>query len=274
MDLWFTEKIEDKTGLAFKVKSTLHHETSPYQSIDVLDTESFGKMLLLDGAVMLTERDEFIYHEMIVHVPLQTHPRPESLLVIGGGDGGTVREILKHASAGRIDLVEIDLRVVEVCKAFFPRVSSGLADPRVHLQVEDGIAWVSKAKARYDVVLVDSTDPVGPAKGLIEKSFFQDVHASLKEDGIMVAQSESPFFHAPTIQKIYRTLREVFPIVKMYLAHIPTYPSGLWSFAFCSKRYDPLLHLRAGADLSTRYYNEGVHRSAFSLPGFIQACLQ
>lgn len=271
MDLWFTEKIEDKAGLTLKIQNTLHSETTAYQKIDVLETEAFGKMLLLDGAVMLTERDEFIYHEMITHVPLFIHPHPRHVLIIGGGDGGTVREVLKHPTIEQIDLVEIDGRVIEICQTYFPEVSSRLNDPRVRLRVEDGISFAKNAKDCYDVVLVDSTDPVGPAEGLFKKAFYEDLYGSLRKDGMMVAQSESPFFHSSVIQKMVGVLREVFPIVKIYLASIPTYPSGLWSFAFCSKQYDPLLHFHPGElDFQTRYYNAEVHRSAFALPNFIK----
>lgn len=271
MELWFTEKIEEKVGLTLKIKSSLHSENTPYQRIDVLETESFGKMLLLDGAVMLTERDEFIYHEMITHVPLLTHPHPRTILVIGGGDGGTVREILKHPSIEQIDLVEIDIRVVQVCQNYFPDLSQGLSHPKVRLRIEDGISFVKKTIHAYDVILVDSTDPIGPAKGLFEKPFFQDLHRSLRQDGIMVAQSESPFSHPSVIRETYGTLKKIFPTVKMYLASIPTYPSGLWSFAFCSKQFDPLLHFDAQRlDFKTQYYNQEIHRSAFSLPNFIQ----
>lgn len=271
MELWFTEKFEEKVGLTLKVKNTLHSENTPYQHIDVLETELFGKMLLLDGAVMLTEKDEFIYHEMIAHVPLSTHPHPRHLLVIGGGDGGTIREVLKHSSIEQIDLVEIDARVIEVCETYFPQVSNRLKDPKVRLRIEDGVTFVKKSKNSYDIVLVDSTDPVGPAKGLFERVFFEDLFDCLRKDGIMVAQSESPFFHQSIIQEMYQTLETIFPVVKMYLAPIPTYPSGLWSFAFCSKQYDPLIHFHPKELGSrTRYYNEEIHRSAFSLPNFIE----
>jgi spermidine synthase len=275
MDLWFTEKIEEKLGLTLKIKSTLHAENTPYQRIDVLETEALGKMLLLDGAVMLTERDEFIYHEMITHVPLSTHPHPRHVLVIGGGDGGTVREILKHPSVEQIDLVEIDVRVIEICQTYFPQVSQRLNDPRVKLRIEDGIHFVKKTSNPYDIVLVDSTDPVGPAKGLFEETFFKDIHRCLRQDGIMVAQSESPFLHPSIIQEMVQTLKKIFPIVKIYLAPIPTYPSGLWSFAFCSKEYDPLLHFHPrGLEPQSRYYNEEIHRSAFSLPNFIKEWIE
>jgi len=271
MDLWFTEKFEDKAGLILKIKNTLHGEKTSYQQIDVLETELFGKMLLLDGAVMLTEKDEFIYHEMIAHVPLSTHPNPRHLLVIGGGDGGTVREVLKHPSIEQIDLVEIDVRVIEICEAYFPQVSKRLRDSKVRLRIEDGITFVKNSKDRYDIVLVDSTDPVGPAKGLFEGVFFEDLFACLRKDGIMVAQSESPFYHRSIIQGMVQTLKTIFPLVRMYLAPIPTYPSGLWSFLFCSKEYDPILHFqRKGLEFQTQYYNDEIHRSAFSLPNFIK----
>ena len=271
MDLWFTEKIGDKVGLALKIKQTLYREQTPYHSVDVLETEYFGKMLVLDGAVMLTERDEFIYHEMIAHVPLSTHHDPRKVLAIGGGDGGTVREVLKHASVEHVDLVEIDGRLIEICKTYFPKVSHGLNDPNVTVRTEDGISFVKGPKDIYDVVLVDSTDPVGPAKELFEKAFFEDIYGCLRQDGIMVAQSESPFLHATIVQEVCRILKDVFPVVRMYLASIPTYPSGLWCFAFCSKQYDPLVHFKSkGVESQTRYYNGEIHRSAFSLPSFIQ----
>ncbi|MCL4515280.1 MAG: polyamine aminopropyltransferase [Firmicutes bacterium] len=274
MDLWYTEKQTENVGITCKVKETLHAEKTDFQDLAVLDTLQFGRMLVLDGMVQATLADEFVYHEMITHVPLFTHPRPQDVVVIGGGDGGAIREILHHPSVRSATLVEIDRRVVEVSRRFLPEISGGLADARVTVRYEDGIKHIAGAKGRYDCVMVDSTEPVGPAVGLFSREFYQDIYAALREDGIFVAQTESPFFNQDLIRGTFQSIREVFPIARLYLASVPTYPSGLWSFTVGSRRYDPLkARLPEKLPFATRYYTPAVHRGAFALPAFVEALL-
>jgi spermidine synthase len=273
MDLWYTEKHSENVGITLKVSKGLFSGRSEYQQLDIVETLEYGRMMLLDGLVMLTERDEFIYHEMISHPALFTHPDPKKVLVIGGGDGGTIREIVKHPGVEKAVLCEIDGLVIEKSIELFPSVASALTgNSLVEVKVADGLAYIREHAEEFDIIMVDSTDPIGPAVGLFEEDFYRMVHGALKKDGIMVAQSESPFYHAEIQKKMYGNLRAVFPIVEMYQAFIPTYPSGLWSFAMASKKYHPVRDFdreRATArSFSTRYYNEELHLGAFMLPSF------
>jgi spermidine synthase len=276
LDLWFTEKQTKNVNFTCRIARTLHTETSKFQNIAVLETEEFGKMLVLDGTVQTTVEDEFIYHEMITHIPLYTHPNPKMVLVIGGGDGGTIREILKHPSVELVVLVEIDERVVEVSKMFLPEISSALNDKRVRVNINDGIEYVKNLESNnYDVIIVDSTDPVGPAEGLFTLDFYKHVFKSLTEDGILIAQTESPFFNRSLIKRVYKNISTIFPIAKLFLANIPTYPSGLWSFTIGSKKYDPVsTNLQDKYDIDCKYYTKELHRSCFVLPKFVQELLK
>lgn len=274
MELWFTEKQTPNLGITCKIDRSLHHEKTPYQCIDVLETRQFGKMLLLDGMVMTTEKDEFVYHEMITHVAMHTHPNPKRVLVVGGGDGGAIREVLKHPSVEKATLAEIDERVIAVSKKYFPQIAGSLEDSRVEICVGDGIHHVEQAANTYDVILVDSTEPVGAAVGLFQKPFYQAIYNALKEDGIMVAQTESPWFNRELITQVFRDISSLFPITRLYTASIPTYPSGLWSFTLGSKRYDPLkVDISKLAPLSTRYYHPRLLPSLFELPPFVAQLL-
>jgi spermidine synthase len=227
---------------------------------------------------MLTERDEFVYHEMISHVPLVAHPNPKHTLIIGGGDGGTVREILKHTNIEKIDLVEIDNEVIDSCIQYLPNISHGLNDPKVQIFIEDGIKFIEEKHNIFDLIIIDSTDPIGPAEGLFETKFYSSVYKALKSDGIMVTQSESPFQDKNLWSKIYKDISSVFPMAFSYLAYIPTYPSGMWSFTIGSKSVHPVNDMRndVATDLSlkTLYYNPSVHKSAFSLPNFLHSELE
>ncbi|AZR73815.1 spermidine synthase [Anoxybacter fermentans] len=273
MELWFTEYQNNKLAYGYKISKHLHSEQTKFQRLDVVDTEQFGRMLILDGIVMTTIEDEFVYHEMISHVPLITHPNPKKVAVIGGGDGGAIREIIKHPSIEEAHLIEIDGRVIENSKKYLPEIACALDDPKVTIFVEDGIEFIKKNKNTYDVIMVDSTDPIGPAVGLFKKEFYQSVYDALKEDGLFVAQTESPFLNKDIIKPTYQAISEVFPITRLYLATIPTYPGFLWSFSMGSKKYKP-----EDADLSraeaiasdTKYYNPEIHRSAFALPNFVR----
>ncbi|HLT58233.1 MAG: polyamine aminopropyltransferase [Limnochordales bacterium] len=271
MELWFTEKQTPAVGITCKVRRTLVEEHTGYQHLAILETEQFGRMLVLDGMVQTTEEDEFVYHEMIVHVALNTHPHPRRVAVIGGGDGGTVREVLKHAAVEQVVLIEIDGRVVEACREHLPSISGGLADPRVEVRIADGVQHIRTAVAEYDVVIIDSTEPIGAAIGLFSPEFYRDVAKALRDDGIMVAQTESPFFNQDLIRQSYAGIRDAFPVARLYLASVPTYPSGLWSFTLGSKRYDPLAVDPASIPpLDTRYYTPQVHHAAFQLPRFVE----
>ncbi|WP_029911277.1 polyamine aminopropyltransferase [Pelobacter seleniigenes] len=274
MDLWYTEKHSDNVGITMKITKTLFSGKSEFQQLDIVETLEYGKMMLLDGLVMVTERDEFVYHDMITHPALFTHPAPKKVLVIGGGDGGSIREIMKHPEVELAVLCEIDGLVIDKSIEYLPSMACEIdgSNPRVKLHVDDGLAYIRAHQNEFDVILVDSTDPIGPAVGLFEEDFYRLVHAALKEDGIMVAQSESPFYHAEIQKSMFSNLRAVFPVVEMYQAFIPTYPSGLWSFAFASKKYHPVKDFdrqrATERGFTTRYYNEDLHLGAFMLPTF------
>lgn len=275
MELWYTEKQTENVGITCKTLQTLHREKTEFQDLAIIDTLQFGRMLVLDGMVQTTVKDEFVYHEMISHVPLMTHPAPKKVLVVGGGDGGTIREIIKHPSVEEAVLCEIDRRVVELSQEYLPEISCGLKDKKVTVLYADGIKHVQDNPNTYDVILVDSTEPVGPAVGLFAKEFYQAIFKALKEDGLFVAQTESPFFNNDLISRVFKDIADVFPIARLYLASVPTYPSGLWSFTLGSKKYDPL-NPAVDKELSfeTRYYTKGLHRAAFELPRFVSDLLK
>lgn len=276
MELWFTEKqlTEGEEGvtvcLSVKVKEMLCRERTEHQEIAVFDTYEFGRMLVLDGIIQLTEADEFIYHEMIAHVPLCTHPAPERVLVVGGGDGGTVRELCKHATVKQIVLAELDQKVVETSRKYLPALSSGFGDPRVELQFVNGVEYVGSVSDAFDVVIVDSPDPLGPAADLFGAAFYRAVARVLKRDGIMVAQCESPFLNRRLIRQVAETILQAFPYFYYYLAPVPTYPGGLWGFAMGSKEYDPRQPLNPFTPLSTGYYTPQIHQCALILPPFVR----
>ncbi|MCL1917585.1 MAG: polyamine aminopropyltransferase [Peptococcaceae bacterium] len=270
MELWYSEKHSDDLKLSMRIKESLHTEKTPFQELAVLDTVPYGRMLVLDGLVMTTEKDEFIYHEMITHVPLCAHPCPEKVLIIGGGDGGTVREVLKHDTVQQVVLVEIDERVIEAARRFLPAISCALADDRVSIRVEDGICFVREHVNEFDVVIVDSTDPIGPAEGLFNREFYQNVFHTLRAGGLMVAQSESPFMNAEFIRRMRGDVGSVFPICKLYMAHIPTYPSGAWCFICGSKEVDPEEgRTERLQGQMVKYYTPALQKAAFQLPAFV-----
>jgi spermidine synthase len=270
MDLWFTEKQTDNFGITAKVTETLVTEQTSFQDLAIVDTVEFGRMLTLDGMVMTTVKDEFVYHEMVAHPVLFTHPNPKHVLVVGGGDGGVIREVLKHPSVEKAVLVDIDGKVIEYSKKFLPEIAGSLDDPRVEVIVNDGYMHIHEHKNEYDVVMVDSTEPVGPAVQLFERGFYAAIHAALKEDGIFVAQTDNPWFKADLIRQVQQDVSEIFPITRLYMANIPTYPSGLWTFTMGSKTYDPLqVDETRIADIPTKYYTPQLHKAAFVLPRFV-----
>lgn len=270
MNTWFTEQQTDSVRLGLKIHSILWKEQTAYQELVVADTEAFGRMLVLDGAVQTTVGDEYVYHEMITHVPLFAHPNPRKVAVIGGGDGGAIREILKHPSVQEAHLVEIDEKVVEAARRFFPEISSELDNERAFVHYTDGIEWVRQAQG-FDLIIVDSTDPVGPAEGLFAVEFYQSIYAALNDNGIMVAQSESPFLNGPIVQRVVRGVKQAFSHAHLYLAAIPTYPSGLWSFTLGSKKELSMQrHHSPNLVDSTRYWTPTIQESCFALPQFVE----
>lgn len=278
MDLWIRERFQNRTELGYKVSDVLHHSVSEFQEIDVVETVALGRMLLLDGMVMTSERDEFIYHEMISHIPMLAHPNPKTVLVIGGGDGGTIREVLKHPSVERAVLCEIDGDVIEVSKKYLPSIAGQLDDPRVEIEVRDGAAYIASHKNTFDVILVDSTDPIGPGEKLFTKEFYQNVLEALTENGIMANQSESPVAVPDECLRINKLLRSVFPYVQPYTACIPSYPGGQWTWSFCSKGLKPFDRINdatvATLEKSCRYFNRDIHKSVFVLPNYVKAVFQ
>lgn len=271
MDLWYTEKQTDSFGITAKVKETYVREQTDFQDLAMLETEEWGTMLTLDGMVMTTVRDEFVYHEMVAHPALVTHPNPENVLVVGGGDGGVIREIMKHPKVKKAVLVDIDGKVIEYSKKYLPTIAGELDNPRVEVIVNDGYMHIHDHKNTYDVIMVDSTEPVGPAVELFTKGFYQGIYDALKEDGIFVAQTDNPWFKADLIQTVNRDVKEIFPIVRVYSANIPTYPSGLWTFTMGSKKHDPLQVEEASIpEFPTKYYTARLHKAAFILPKFVE----
>ena len=280
MDLWFSEYHTPGVRLSIKVEEQLYSGQSDFQRIDVFRSEEFGRFLTLDGYMMLTERDEFIYHEMIVHVPMAVNPAAKNILVIGAGDGGVARELCKYKTIENIDLVEIDEQVVEVCRKYLPGTACGFDDERVHIFFQDGLKYVRRCENKYDLIIVDSTDPFGPGEGLFTKEFYGSCFKALTENGIMVNQHESPFYKDDSIamQRAHKRIVESFPISKVYQAHIPTYPSGHWLFGFASKKLHPIRDYQATPwkqlGITTRYYNPQLHRGAFALPNYVNELLE
>ena len=267
----------------FSIDATkhLHHEQSPFQTIDFYESETFGRFFTLDGLMMVTERDEFMYHDMISHVPMAVNPDIKKVLIIGGGDGGTAREIARYNTIETIDMVEIDERVVRLCQEYLPLTASALEnDSRITLFFEDGLAFVKNAAAgAYDLILVDSTDPIGPGEGLFTQAFYDHCYKALSEDGILINQHESPFFddYRKEMIRAHKKIRSLFPVHSVYQFHQPIYPSGHWLFGFASKKYHPLNDHQAkrwsSFNLHTRYYNEALHRGAFALPTYVKELL-
>lgn len=275
MELWYTEKQTENFGITAKIRETLAAERTPYQHLAVIDTVEWGRMLVLDGMVMTSVRDEFVYHEMVIHPALNTHPDPRRVLIVGGGDGGAIREALRHPKVEQVVLVEIDGRVIEQSKRHLPEIAGMLDHPKVEVIVGDGYLHIHEQKNAYDVIVVDSTEPVGPAVELFTRGFYQGIHDALREDGMFVAQTDNPWFKAELIRRVYREVKEIFPIVRVYGANIPTYPSGWWTFTLGSKKYDPL-QVDEGdiPEMDTKYYTPKLHKAAFVLPRFVEDLLK
>lgn len=278
MPLTYNEYYNRRTGLTVGVNKLLFSEETPYQTVEVYETDTWGNLMTIDGMVMLSEKDEFVYHEMLSHVGMFSHPHPERVLIIGGGDGGTAREVMRHPSVKRVDMVEIDEEVVRASKQFLPEVGDW-ENPRLNVLFEDGIDFVKNIKEPYDVIIIDGSDPVGPAEGLFESAFIQACYDGLAENGVLTAQTESPWVdeYHKSMSRVFSALDDIYEVSGMYLAYIPLYPAGMWSFSFASKGADPL-----GEETMDRierglkdfgeelgYYNRDIHRSCFALPNFV-----
>ena len=277
---WFTEEwAAQGSAISLRTRRKLHDEQSAYQRIEIYETEGFGRLMTLDGLVMVTDRDNFIYHEMMSHPVLFTHPDPKQVLIIGGGDCGTLREVLKHEGVARVWQIELDERVTRVAERFFPELCASNTDPRATLNFGDGIKWIAEATAQsYDIIIVDGTDPIGPAAGLFSEAFYKDCWRALKPGGLIVGQSESPLFHTELIVAMHKALRGAgFDTVRTLNFPQCTYPSGWWSATLAGKD-TAVTSLREQAlhnkTFTTRYYNAALHKAAFALPEFLREKLQ
>ena len=280
MEIWFSEFHTPDVKHSIRVDKMLYSQQSNFQRIDIFESPEFGRVLALDGNVMLTERDEFIYDEMITHVPMAVHPNIQDILIIGAGDGGVVRELTRYDRVRRIDLVEMDPMVVEACREFLPNNACRMDDSRVNIYFENALRFIRRCGAEYDLIIVDSTDPFGPAEGLFTLEFYGNCYKALKPDGIMVNQQGSPFYahDAEAMKRSHKRIASTFPISRVYQAHIPTYAAGYWLFGFASKKYHPINDMDADAwnalNMRTRYYTSRLHVGAFALPAFLESMLR
>ena len=269
---WFYEHYKDVSAIGIHTRALIHESQSAYQRLKVYETIGHGRLLTLDDMVMLTEHDEFVYHELLTHTALAAHPSPKTVLVVGGGDGGCVREALKHTSVERVVQCEIDEEVTRVCQRLIPSVAGALEDPRCELVFADAVAYVQQHPDTFDVILVDSTEPIGPAEALFGAAFFKDLRRALRPGGVITAQAESPFYAPDVVRGLFDAVRPIFGEVHAYMGSIPTYPSGAWTFLFASDDRAPgdidparLEHMH------TRYVAPDQLRAAFALPRFVRA---
>ena len=280
MEQWFYEYWTKNIRFGIKYKDHFLSKQTKFQKLDFYDSYELGKFFTLDDVMMANEKDEFIYHEMMIHTPLAVHPAVKDVLVIGGGDGGSVRELTKYPTIQTIDMVEIDEDVVRACQKHFTITAHKLTDPRVKLYFEDGLAFVKNSKKQYDLIVVDSTDPFGPGEGLFSMEFYQNCYHILRQDGILVNQHESPYFDNTKLEmsRAHKKITSIFPIATVYQAYIPTYPSGHWLFGFASKQYDPIKDFSPNVSLQAsfglKYYNTEIHKASFVLPNYVDKALQ
>lgn len=281
MDLWFSEKWTDNTKFSLKYSEKILSHKSEFQKIDFYKSEEWGTFFTLDDLLMVTEKDEFIYHDMIVHPAMATNPNIKNVLVIGGGDGGTVRELTRYETIEKIDMVEIDEDVVKFSQKYLPQTASKLTDKRVSLFFEDGVAFVKNIKRKeYDLILVDSTDPIGPGEGLFTTDFYKDCYRILTDDGILINQHESPYFeqYSKEMKRSHSKINNIFPISKVYQFHQAVYPSGHWLFGFASKKFNPITDINVSKwnnfNLKTKYYNTDLHVGSFMLPTYVKEMLE
>ncbi|MDD6037642.1 MAG: polyamine aminopropyltransferase [bacterium] len=280
MEMWFSQMHTSNVKQSIRIDKQLFSGQSEYQRIDVFDSQEFGKFIALDGDIVFSDKDEFIYDEMVTHVPMAVHPNVKDVLIIGGGDGGVAKELLAYDSVENIDVVETDEMFVEVCKELFPETAEGLADPRVHVYYQDGLRFLRKTANAYDLIINDSTDPFGHTEGLFTKEFYGSCYKALREDGIMVYQHGSPFYDEDEMacRSMHRKVCRSFPISRVYQAHIPTCPSGYWLFGFASKKYHPIEDFRPkwwnDKKIQTWYYTTNLHTGAFMLPKYVEDLLE
>jgi spermidine synthase len=274
MNGWFSEICPMWPGMALSVeiKELIYSTKSEFQQIDLYETKTYGKMLVLDNIIQLTERDEFAYHEMMAHVALFAHPNPERVLVVGGGDGGVLREAARHDCVERIDWCEIDPAVIEVSRRFLPTMAKGFDDPRVRLHMQDGKQFVDDHRQSYDVIIVDSSDPIGPGKALFEPPFYRSLKASLKHGGIVATQGESFFIHTECVKNLTNITRQLFPVQAYSYMLVPSYPGG--HLGICLASLGPELKKPARAISSEmqetlKYYSPEIHQASFVLPHFM-----
>lgn len=272
-ELWVTEEQSPDMKLSLRVSDVLLNVKSPYQDILLVETGEYGRMMILDGAIQITERDEFCYSEMMAHVALSSHPDPRRVLIVGGGDGGVLREVLRHKNVEKATLIDIDEEVINASKKFLPTISAALEDPRADVKPMDAMVYIKATRQEFDVAIVDSTDPVEFAAGLFESPFYRDIHNALKKDGMVVAQTESPFTDRNVVRDAFREMSSVFPVVRMYWGAMPTYPSGMWTYTVGSKTADPSVPVRPAPE-GTRYYTSDIHRASFVLPPFVSDLLK
>ena len=280
VDLWFSEYHTEDVRFSIKVKP-LWSEQTKFQRIDFFKNPTFGTFFTLDGFLMMTEKDEFIYHEMISHPAFATNPEIQKVLIIGGGDGGTTREVARYPTVQQIDQVEIDERVVRLCQQYLPQTASVFGnEPRLKLYFGDGVEFIKNApEGTYDLILVDSTDPVGPGEGLFTLEFYRDCYRALTPNGILINQHESPYYpgDAREMKRAHQKLKAIFPIAKVYQFFMPTYPSGHWLFGFATKTLDPVADFKPELwqqfKLKTRYYNTAIHTASFVLPTYVREML-
>lgn len=277
-NVWYSELHDHCCGLTLKVDRVIESDKSDFQRIEVIQNRWFGKLLALYGSLMVADKDNNAYNEMITHVPLFSHPNPDQVLIVGGGDCGALTEVMAHPEVKQCTMCELDEKVVQMAKKHFPHLTTGLEDPRSNLIFQDGREFILNSADRYDVIILDLSDPVGPAADLFQKPFHQAVHDRLNDNGILVAQAESPYFEKQAIGAMYANLKEIFRLVKIYTCFMPIYPSGYWAFLYCSKGPDPLSDLDLERwrklDIKTRYYNPETHRAAFALPQFVKDIIE
>ena len=280
MEFWFSEFHTGNVKLSVRVNKQLFAGESEYQRIDVFESPEFGKFVALDGEIVFSDADEFVYDEMVTHVPMAVHPCVRNVLIIGGGDGGVAKELIRYPDIETIDVVEVDKMFVDVCREIFPEVAAGLTDPRVSIHYEDGLRFLRNKRNQYDLIINDSTDPFGHTEGLFTKEFYGSCYNALREDGIMVYQHGSPFYDEDeqACRDMHRKVYRSFPISRVYQAHIPTCPSGYWLFGFASKKYHPLTDLKAEEwnkrKMKTWYYTTNLHMGAFMLPKYVEDLLE
>lgn len=280
MDYWFSEHHTENVKFSVKVDKHLFTNETDLGRVDIFESPEFGKFLAVDGYIIFTEKDEFIYDEMLSHVPMAVNPKAKSVLVFGSGDGGVVEEFLKYDTIERIDLVEVNEGVIEACRLYFPETSGCLDDPRVTTYTENALRFIRHIDRDYDIIVVDSAGFYGPGESLLTREFYGSCFKALSDDGIMVNQHQSPFYDDDRLetQRAHKRIVDIFPISKVYQAHIPTYPSGYWLFGFASKKYHPTDDLKAEEwnrlGIRTDYYTTRLHRGCFALPAYVERMLK